>query len=312
MFASNYQWLLVCLGNPGRDYENTRHNIGFMAADRLSSREGTRFSKLRYRALTGEIRVGSQRVLVIQGRGEIPCVVGARQDGGMPDKVGVAAKQLTLDGERVNIAGRRGTGLQGERVDLDGEVYVNGEKVSIHSPCDAVRCGISYLSEDRKQQGLIIEMPVEDNITIAALGKLKKFFGFVDFGKCRGKAGEYAEMLKIRTPSLQSAVKSLSGGNQQKTVVAKWLLRDTDILIFDEPTRGIDIGAKDEICELLLRLADMGKAVIMISSEMQEIMRVCDRILVMHEGEITGELDAEEATQEDIMRLASRIEGENI
>jgi len=222
-------------------------------------------------------------------------------------------------GEILGFAGLIGAGrtetaraVFGADVPDGGAVYVNGEKVSIHSPCDAVRCGISYLSEDRKQQGLIIEMPVEDNITIAALGKLKKFFGFVDFGKCRGKAGEYAEMLKIRTPSLQSAVKSLSGGNQQKTVVAKWLLRDTDILIFDEPTRGIDIGAKDEICELLLRLADMGKAVIMISSEMQEIMRVCDRILVMHEGEITGELDAEEATQEDIMRLASRIEGENI
>lgn len=133
----------------------------------------------------------------------------------------------------------------------------------------------------------------------------------MNFRKCRERAEEYVNRLRIKTPSLQSPVKSLSGGNQQKIVVAKWLLRDTDILIFDEPTRGIDIGAKDEICELLLELANMGKAVIMISSEMQEIMRVCDRILVMHEGEITGELDAEEVKQEDIMRLASGLEGEN-
>ena len=188
-----------------------------------------------------------------------------------------------------------------------GEIYVNGEKVIIRSPYDAVRCGISYLSEDRKQFGLITEMSVENNITIASIPKLSKAFGYIDKEKCRNEAQKYTEQLKVKTPSLDALVSSLSGGNQQKIVVAKWLLRDTEVLIFDEPTRGIDIGAKDEICELLIRLADMGKAVIMISSEMQEILRVCDRILVMHEGEITGELDADSATQEDIMRLASKM-----
>ena len=188
-----------------------------------------------------------------------------------------------------------------------GSIYVKGEKVSIKSPYDAVNCGISYLSEDRKQFGLITEMSVENNITIASIPKLSKGLGRIDQRRCTSEAEKYAEKLKIKTPSLLTLVKSLSGGNQQKIVVAKWLLRDTDVLIFDEPTRGIDIGAKDEICDLLISLADMGKAVIMISSEMQEILRVCDRIIVMHEGEITGELDADTATQEDIMRLASKM-----
>ena len=152
------------------------------------------------------------------------------------------------------------------------------------------------------------EMTVENNRTIASIQRLCKAFGYIDNTRGRNEAKKYTEQLKVKAPSLDALVRSLSGGNQQKIVVAKWLLRNTDVLIFDEPTRGIDIGAKDEICELLIGLADMGKAVIMISSEMQEIQRVCDRILVMHEGEIAGELDADSATQEDIMRLASKCD----
>lgn len=186
-------------------------------------------------------------------------------------------------------------------------MFINGKKADIKKPHDAVCHGISYLSEDRKQFGLITEMQVGDNITLATIGKLCKKLGFIDKRKCESEAKKLVDALKIKTTSLASLAKSLSGGNQQKVVVAKWLLRDTDILIFDEPTRGIDIGAKDEICNLLTELADMGKSVIMISSEMQEILRVCDRIIVMHEGEITGELDAETETQEDIMRLASKV-----
>ncbi len=217
-------------------------------------------------------------------------------------------------GEILGFAGLIGAGrtetartIFGAELPEHGTVFVNGKKASIKSPHDAVRCGISYLSEDRKQFGLITEMMVEDNITIASLDKLKKKFGFVNVKKCHDEAQKHSELLKIKTPSMSTLVKSLSGGNQQKIVVAKWLLKDTDILIFDEPTRGIDIGAKDEICNLLLQLADMGKAIIMISSEMQEILRVCDRVLVMHEGEITGELDASTATQEEILKLASKI-----
>lgn len=217
-------------------------------------------------------------------------------------------------GEVLGFAGLVGAGrtetarlvFGAERAD-SGKIYVKGKAVTITSPHDAVNHGISYLSEDRKQFGLITEMTVESNITIASVSDLCKKLGFIDNLKCMQEAEKYIGTLKIKTPSQITLVKSLSGGNQQKIVVAKWLLRDTDILIFDEPTRGIDIGAKEEICSLLISLADMGKAVIMISSEMQEILRVCDRIVVMHEGEITGQLDAESATQEDIMRLASKL-----
>lgn len=217
-------------------------------------------------------------------------------------------------GEVLGFAGLIGAGrtetarlIFGAEIPDSGEIFVNGKKVAIKSPNDAVHYGICYLSEDRKQYGLITEMSVEDNITIASMENLCKKFGFIDRKKCMEAADKYASILHIKTASLNSLVKSLSGGNQQKIVVAKWLLRNTDILIFDEPTRGIDIGAKDEICDLLIQLADMGKSVIMISSEMQEILRVCDRIIVMHEGEITGEVDAGTATQEDIMRLASKV-----
>ena len=218
-------------------------------------------------------------------------------------------------GEILGFAGLVGAGrtetarlIFGADLPDGGEIYIGGKKVLIKSPYDAVRCGISYLSEDRKQFGLITEMSVENNITIASIPRLCKAFGYIDKAKCRNEAKKYTERLKVKAPSLDALVRSLSGGNQQKIVVAKWLLRNTDVLIFDEPTRGIDIGAKDEICELLISLADMGKAVIMISSEMQEILRVCDRILVMHEGEIAGELDADSATQEDIMRVASKYD----
>lgn len=217
-------------------------------------------------------------------------------------------------GEILGFAGLIGAGrtetarlIFGAERPHSGNIYVNGKKVKIQSPHDAVKHGICYLSEDRKQYGLITEMSVKDNITIASLERLCKKLGFIDQKKCSQVATEYSTKLKVKTPEMNSLVKSLSGGNQQKIVVAKWLLRDTDVLIFDEPTRGIDIGAKDEICDLLVELADMGKAVIMISSEMQEILRVCDRIIVMHEGKVTGELDADEATQEDILRLASNL-----
>ena len=216
-------------------------------------------------------------------------------------------------GEILGFAGLIGAGrtetarliFGAERPD-SGDIYVYGVSIAIKSPYDAVRHGISYLSEDRKQFGLITEMSLEGNITIASVPELSRL-GFVNRQKCEMEARQFADMLKIKAPSLKVLVKSLSGGNQQKVVVAKWLLKNTDILIFDEPTRGIDIGAKDEICNLLKDLADMGKTVIMISSEMQEILRVCDRIIVMHEGEITGELDANTAKQEDILRLASKL-----
>ncbi len=187
-----------------------------------------------------------------------------------------------------------------------GEILVKGEKVSIHSPSDAVRHGIGYLSEDRKRYGLALGMDVESNIVLASLREFLNAIGFVQFGKTRVVASKYVDALQVKTPSLQQTVRNLSGGNQQKVVIGKWLSADTDILIFDEPTRGIDVGAKSEIYKLLNELTHQGKSVIMISSELPEILRMSHRIAVMCEGRITGILTAAEATQEGIMTLATQ------
>nr|WP_277995812.1 sugar ABC transporter ATP-binding protein [Thermanaeromonas toyohensis] len=186
-----------------------------------------------------------------------------------------------------------------------GEIYVRGRKVKIRSPKDAVKHGIGYLSEDRKRYGLVLDMDVETNIVLASLEKFRGFLGWVKRARARAEAQRRVIELKIKTPNLQQKVKYLSGGNQQKVVIGKWLTRNCDILIFDEPTRGIDVGAKSEIYRLLNDLAESGKSIIMISSELPEILRMSHRILVMCEGRITGELNAGEATEELIMKYAT-------
>ncbi len=189
------------------------------------------------------------------------------------------------------------------------EIYVQGKRAHIKTPSDAVRYGIGYLSEDRKRYGLTLKMDVETNIVLASFRKFLSSLGVVQRSKTRSTADNYVRMLSIRTPSIQQKVKNLSGGNQQKVVIAKWLTADTDILIFDEPTRGIDVGAKSEIYKLLNDLAHQGKSIIMISSELPEILRMSHRIVVMCEGRITGELNAGEATQEQIMKYATQRGG---
>ena len=189
-----------------------------------------------------------------------------------------------------------------------GEIYVQGRKVNINSPGDAVEHSIGYLSEDRKRYGLTLGMDVETNIVLAAFKKFLGVLGWVNDTKTRSMAKQFVEMLSIKTPGLQQKVKNLSGGNQQKVVIAKWLTANTNILIFDEPTRGIDVGAKSEIYKLLNDLARQGKSIIMISSELPEILRMSHRVVVMCEGRITGELDITEATQEKIMRYATQRE----
>jgi ribose transport system ATP-binding protein len=186
-----------------------------------------------------------------------------------------------------------------------GEIYIKGKHVNIRSPQDAVSHGIGYLSEDRKRFGLTLGMDVEANIVLAAFNKFLGFLGFVKDGKSRATARTMSERLAIKTPSMQQKVKFLSGGNQQKVVVGKWLTADTEILIFDEPTRGIDVGAKSEIYKLLNDLASQGKAIIMISSELPEILRMSHRIVVMCEGRVTGELPGLNTTQEEIMKYAT-------
>ncbi len=190
-----------------------------------------------------------------------------------------------------------------------GEIRVKGRPVQIRSPRDAVRHGIGYLSEDRKRYGLAVGMDVETNVVLASFQKFLNAIGFVNGRSTRSVADQYVKKLLIKTPTIQAKVRNLSGGNQQKVVVGKWLTADTDILIFDEPTRGIDVGAKSEIYKLLNELAAGGKSVIMISSELPEVLRMSHRIVVMCEGRVTGELSAAEATQEGIMRLATQRSG---
>ncbi len=214
-------------------------------------------------------------------------------------------------GEILGIAGLMGSGrtetaraLFGADPIDSGEIYIKGQKVTINNPCDAVKAGIGYLSEDRKRYGIIVEKTVADNSVMAALEKYCSG-QFIHDRRIRKDAQKYVEMLKTKTPSVEQLVVNLSGGNQQKVVIAKWLLKDSEILIFDEPTRGIDVGAKSEIYALMNNLVNQGKSIIMISSELPEILRMSDRILVMCEGRIAGEFMIEEASQEKIMHAAT-------
>jgi ribose transport system ATP-binding protein len=186
-----------------------------------------------------------------------------------------------------------------------GEIYVKGKRVEIKHPRDAVAHGIGYLSEDRKQFGLALGLSVETNVVLASLKKFLASLGIVNKKQTRKVTQDYVERLKIKTPSIDQITKNLSGGNQQKVVISKWLVQDCDILIFDEPTRGIDVGAKSEIYKLLNELADQGKSIIMISSELPEILRMSHRIVVMCEGKVTAILPAKDCTQEKIMQYAT-------
>ena len=214
-------------------------------------------------------------------------------------------------GEILGFSGLMGAGrtetaraLFGADPKQSGEIYINGKKVDIQTPEQAVAAGIGYLSEDRKRYGLVLKKTVAENSTLACLPEYCSG-GFIQKGKEKSVSEEYVKLLKTKTPSVEQLVVNLSGGNQQKVVIAKWLIGDSDILIFDEPTRGIDVGAKQEIYELMNRLVKEGKSIIMISSEMTEILRMSDRIVVMCEGRVTGELDIQDATQEKIMTLAT-------
>jgi ribose transport system ATP-binding protein len=214
-------------------------------------------------------------------------------------------------GEILGLAGLVGAGrtevgrlISGADKRDGGEIYVNGQLADIQSPCDAVELGIGYLSEDRRRYGLCLGLSVANNIALTKLDIFTKGIA-INERQMKSTARDYRDKMDIRTPGVDTLVRSLSGGNQQKVVISKWLVRNCDVLIFDEPTRGIDVGAKSEIYKLMRALIDEGKSIIMISSEMPELLRMADRILVMCEGEKTGELDIGEATQEKIMALAA-------
>ncbi|GHF40835.1 ribose transport system ATP-binding protein [Amycolatopsis bartoniae] len=256
---------------------------------------------------------------------------GTRPEDVRPDREvvlrveGLSTKELLTDvtfdlrhGEILGFAGLMGAGrtevaraLVGADKASAGTITVHGKKVRIANPADAARLGIGYLSEDRKQFGLLLDQDVKANIALSALRDRFTRAGFVRDRELRASTEQYAGTLRIKTPSVDQTTKNLSGGNQQKVVIAKWLAKDCDVLIFDEPTRGIDVGAKEEIYQLLGELAGQGKSILMISSELPEILRMSHRVVVMSEGRVTRVLDAGEATQETIMHFATLRPDEN-
>ncbi|WP_029144625.1 sugar ABC transporter ATP-binding protein [Microbacterium luticocti] len=237
---------------------------------------------------------------------------------------GLSTKHLLRDvsfqvrrGEIFGFAGLMGAGrtevaraIVGADRRTAGTIRLHGAPVEIANPAAAARLGIGYLSEDRKLLGCLLERSVRENIALSSLSGDFSRAGFVRDRRIEQVGQEYIAKLRIKTPSSAQLVRNLSGGNQQKVVIARWLVKDCDILIFDEPTRGIDVGAKEEIYTLLRELADAGKAIVMISSELPEVLRLSDRIAVMAEGRLTAVLDNADATQENLMEYATRFSAE--
>ena len=241
-------------------------------------------------------------------------VRGLSRTGTARDPSAIVLSDISFDvraGEIVGLAGLVGSGrtevaraIFGADLFDRGEVRIDGKPVRLASPRDAIRAGIGLVPEDRKAQGLVLGMTVEDNISLAALPRLVRY-GFIRMKEELALATRFIEALRVRTPSPEQQVVNLSGGNQQKVVIAKWLALQPRLLIMDEPTRGIDIGAKAEVHSLMNQLAQQGVAILMISSELPEIIGMSDRVLVMSQGRLAGELDRAEATQERIMTLAT-------
>lgn len=221
-------------------------------------------------------------------------------------------------GEILGIAGLVGAGrtelmrcIFGADVADSMELTLYGKKIRVNSVIEAIKHGIGYATEDRKRDGLALNLDVKYNTNMAHLSKLTRF-GFINDKKGEENAEKYVKLLRTKTPSIHQLCRNLSGGNQQKVVLAKWLCNDVKVLIVDEPTRGIDVGAKYEVYELFNELSKQGVAIIMISSELPEILGMSDRVLVIHQGEINGELDAKKTTQEEILYLAAgynKLEG---
>jgi ribose transport system ATP-binding protein len=219
-------------------------------------------------------------------------------------------------GEVLGLAGLVGAGrtelarlIFGADKRKSGEIYLNGEKLQINQPKDAIRAGIGYVPEDRKLQGVFLQMSSGENITMNILGRCSAG-GVLNFKKLNERANAEVKAMRVRTASLKSRAGGLSGGNQQKLLLARWLEINPKVLLLDEPTRGVDVGAKAEIYALIQQLVDKGTAVLFISSELPEVVGVCDRVLVMREGEITGEVGGKtgiEITQQNIMKFATDV-----
>lgn len=276
--------------------------------------------------------VGTENISDLDEKKIIKMMVGRDIGDTFPDREGSYQDEIMLEvnnlkrneneeflnfkvrkGEILGVAGLVGSGrtemaraLIGADKVLNKEILINGEKVEINSPADALENGIGLIPENRKSQGLILGLSVKDNISINSLDKMLKKSLFIDKKEEKKRANDLVDDLNIKTPSLKQAVKNLSGGNQQKVVLAKWLGIESNVLIFDEPTRGIDVGAKLEIYKLMNELVDMGISIIMISSELPEVLAISDRIMVMHKNKINAVLDNnDDVDQETIMYYAT-------
>ncbi|OHD11573.1 MAG: D-xylose ABC transporter ATP-binding protein [Spirochaetes bacterium GWD1_27_9] len=233
-------------------------------------------------------------------------------DPSIDEKVNHNINFVAKKGEILGIAGLMGAGRTELAMSIfgvwgritSGEIFLNGKKLKLKGAKDAISAGISLLSEDRKRYGLVLNQDIKSNISLSSLEKISKFY-VINKNEEIKSSNEYSKSLKIKTPSIEQKVCNLSGGNQQKVVIAKWLMTKPKVLILDEPTRGIDVGAKFEIYNIMNELVDNGVCVIMISSDLPEILGMSDRILVMHEGVFNKELLREEATQEKIMYYAT-------
>ena len=215
-------------------------------------------------------------------------------------------------GEIVGLAGLVGSGrtellqtLFGIDQPRSGKIFVNGQQVEIKNPAVAIQHGLALVPEDRKKHGLLTDLSVQNNIGLAGLKRYAKKLGFANFSKQRADTKQMIQLLSVKTPSDRQSAKFLSGGNQQKVVLGKWLAMSPKLLFLDEPTRGIDVGAKQEIYQLMEKLASESLAILMVSSELEEIIGIADRVYVMHEGRITGELSREHLNEESIMQLAT-------
>jgi len=244
--------------------------------------------------------------------GRVVLEVKNMSDGRRVKNAGFSLRQ----GEVLGLAGLVGAGrtelarlIFGADKRKSGEVYLNGTKLQINQPKDAIRAGIGYVPEDRKLQGVFLQMSSGENITLNILGRCATA-GILNFKQLRERANVEVKAMRVRTASLKQRAGGLSGGNQQKLLLARWLEINPKVLILDEPTRGVDVGAKAEIYALIQQLLEKGMAVLFISSELPEIVGVCDRVLVMREGEITGEVGGEtgiEITQQNIMKFATDV-----
>jgi methyl-galactoside transport system ATP-binding protein len=188
-----------------------------------------------------------------------------------------------------------------------GKIYINGEEVKIHSAMDAKKHKIALLTEERRVTGIFPVLSIQENTVISSLSNYLNKFRLLNEKKMKEDTQNGIEKLKIKTPSTKTQIKNLSGGNQQKVLLARWLLTDPDILILDEPTRGIDVGAKYEIYSIIIELAKQGKSIIMITSEMPELLGMSDRVMVMCEGRKSGIIDGKDATEEVVMTLAAKF-----